>query len=248
MNIINKFQTEYKQEAGGKRFYTPKQYVGQFRRINKDAKKLYETQLLQGKSLDTIGFYEELKGEISKTLEHGTPPEFSALFKETNSQYAELAKLDKFENFMGNITKDGLIDSTKLQNVMRSPTKSKALQRQIGKEGYSRLRLISQDLAKTQDKIHLIEDFGLTEMVKSGAVTKLLSKLGLKGLLPVQAGKKASEVAYGYFLLSPKGSRDFSNLLKAVQSGSKKSIETYLKRLDKNALEHESNEDSEYLD
>lgn len=233
LGLVDKFENKFGELEGGLRFYSPREYVKQYRNLNKDAKKLYETKLLEGEQLETIGFYEGLKNEIAKTLETGTPESFSNLFKETNRAYSELANLNKFENVMANVTKDGILDSSKLSTIFKSPKKNRMLRRQLGNEQFQKLRDISNDLSKVKDKLSLVDKFGLKDVIKSGATYGVLKMLGVPFAKPLQLVKKGSEIAYGKYLLSPKGSRDIQNFLKAVQSGSEKAIKTYLRRLDK---------------
>lgn len=239
LGLISKFRDKYG-EIGGKRFYTPDEYVKQYRNINQDAKTLYERAYIEGKKKDVREFYRGLNDEIGKTLESGTPESFSNLFKETNAQYHELQKLNAFEGIMENVITNGVIDAKKFGNIFKSPSKSKLLRKQVGPKSFEQMRLISNDLEKVKDKLGLLDEFGAARMIKSVAVGGLLKglKLGKIGI-PLQAGKKASDIAYGYFLLNPQGQRDFRNFLKALESGSKKATERYLKTMDKHALEEE---------
>lgn len=243
LGLIDKFENKFGELPGGVRFYKPREYVKQYRNINKDAEKLYETQLLEGKQLETIGFYEGLKNEIVNTFETGTPESFSNLFKETNKAYSELANLNKFENVMANVTKEGVLDSSKLSSIFKSPKKNRMLRRQLGEEQFQKLRDISTDLSKVKDKLKLVDNFGLKDVIKSGATYGVLKMLGIPLAKPLQLAKKGTELLYGKYLLSPKGSRDVKNFLKAIQSGSEKSIKTYLRRLDKSVSESVDTED-----
>lgn len=239
LNLVSKYKKQYGTE-GGSRFYSPEKYVRQFRKINEDAKSLYERAFIEGKKGKTRQFYRGLNKEIEKTLENGTPQEFSNLFKETNSKFAELQRLESFENILQDITKDGIVDATKFKNIFTSRSKSKALRKQLGNEAYEKTRLIANDLYKVKDKLGLINEMNLQSLVKSGSLSVLLSKLGLlKTAVPLQAAKNIGELLYGSYLLKPKGSREFGNFLKALQSGSKKSIETYLRRLDNYASQED---------
>jgi len=237
LELVEKYRKKYGQPIGATRFYSPKEYVSQFRNINKDAKKLYETKLLTGEQKETIGFYEGLKKEITKTLEEGTPKSFSDLFKEANKDFAELSNISSFENIMDSISSKGIIDSSKLNRKLSSPKFSKMLRRQLGPEGFDRLKALSNDLTKVKDKLTLVEEVGVKDIVKSAATYKVLSLLGIPFAKAGQIGKKGTEIAYGYMLLNPKGYRDTTNLLKAIQSGSKKAIQFYLRRLDKHISE-----------
>jgi len=241
LGLISKFKDKFGESVGGKRFFTPQEYVSQFRKINQDAKSLYERAFIEGKKGQVRQFYGGLNKEIGKTLENGTPESFSKLFKETNAQYSELQKLNSFEEIIEKVTSKGVLDAKKFSNIFKSPSKSKVLRKQVGPKSFEQMRIISRDLEKVQDKLGLLKEIGVTDIVKSAAVGGLLTKLGLgKVGIPLQAGKKVSELGYGYFLLNPKGQRDFRNFLKSLQSGNKKAVERYLKTMDKHALEEES--------
>jgi hypothetical protein len=246
LKLVEKYQKSYGQTEGGLRFYSPQEYLKQFRNINKDAKKLYETKLLQGEQRETIGFYEGLKKEISKTFELGTPKEFSDLFKATNKEFSELSNINRFETVMEGVTSNGVIDASKLSKKISSQKGSRLLRRQLGKEGFDHLKAISDDLVKVKDKLKLVDELGLGSLVKSAVAAGVLSKLGVPFAKTAQGGKKLLELGQGYMLMNPRGFRDTQNFLKALQSGSKKSIQTYLRRLDKHALEYQKENPSVY--
>lgn len=239
LGLINKYRKRYG-EFNGKRFYSPKEYVKQYRKINEDATSLYERAYLEGKKRKVRDFYRGLNKEIENTLEAGTPKDFSNLFKETNAQYHELKNLTSFENLLENVTKDGILDSNKLKNIFKSPAKSKRLRKMLGKDSYDQLRLISDDLGRVKDKVDLLNELNLKEVVKSSTLTALLAKLGVaKAALPLLGAKKGGELMYGYFLLNPKGQRDFKNFLRALESGNRKAVQRYLVTMDKQALQLE---------
>jgi hypothetical protein len=239
LKLVDTYRKQFGTSSGGSRFYSPKQYVDQYRKVNKDAKTLYETSLAKGKRTDTRKFYEGVNDSIEKTLVDGTPKEFSELFKQTNAEYSQVQKLQGFENTLSGVMENGVIDSKKLRNIFRSPSKSKALRGQIGSEGFDRLRLISNDLSKVQSKLGLVKEMGLMDLVKSGSSGLFLNKIGMGFAIPFQVGKKISDVAVGEYLLSDKGYRDWASFYKALQSGSKKSVEASIRNLDKSFSEYE---------
>ena len=239
LGLVSKYKEKYDRFTS-KRFYTPSEYVKQYRNINSDSRVLYERAWIEGKKGSVRKFYGELNNEFEKTIEIGTPKSFSNLFKESNAKYSELQKLNSFESILEKVTSDGVIDAKKFNNIFKSPEKSKLLRKQVGSESFEQMRLISKDLSKVKDKLGLIDEMGGLSMVKSLAVGGLLKKMKLGPIgIPIQAGKTVADLSYGYFLLNPKGQRDYRNFLKAVESGNKKAIERYLKTMDKHALEEE---------
>jgi len=239
LKLINKYRSRFGELEGGIRFYTPSQYTKQFRNINKDLTNLYQTKFVHGERLDTMRFYEGLKGKITNILEEGTPKAFSNLFKETNKEFSQLSRINRFNQIMEKITDNGIINSNKLNNYISNPRKANVLRKQIGQEGFDKLKLISKDLSKVQNKLKLIEELGLGSAIKSGMTMKVLSMLKIPIGVPVHLTTKGAQLVRGYMLTSPQGARDVSNLLKAMQSGSEKSIRTYLLKMDENAKKYE---------
>jgi len=241
LKLVDKYKEKFGELQGGTRFYTPSQYLKQFRNINKDLNNLYQTKFVHGERLDTMRFYEGLKGEITKTLEEGTPESFTNLFKEANKDFSQVSRIERFDKIMESVTDNGIINANKLNSYISNPKKANVLQKQIGKQGFDKLRLISKDLSKVQNKLKLVGELGLPEIIKSSLTYGALSWLGVpKGIMRVAAGgKKLAELGRGYMLTSPQGARDVSNFLKAVQSGSKKAIRSYLLKMDRNAKKHE---------
>jgi hypothetical protein len=241
LKLTNKFRNEYGATEGGSRFYTPFEYVKQFRNINEDLKPIYQTKFVHGERLPTMKFYEGLKDSITKTIESGTPKAYANLFKETNKEFSQLSRINRFNTIMEKISPNGIIDSKKLNSYITVPSKANILRKQIGREGFERLRLISNDLSKVQNKLKLVGEIGIPELVKSSLIYGALRSIGIpigvgKG---IAVGKKLTELGRGYILTSPQGARDVSNFLKAVQSGSKKSMRTYLLKMDENAKKYE---------
>ena len=222
-----------------KRYYTPREYIQQYRNINADTKKLHATKWLEGEQKETRVFYRGLKDSISETIESDTPEYFSKLFKETNAEYHQLSKLNSFEATMERLTEKGTLDSKKLENIFKSDKQSSILKKQLGEEGHERLRAISKDLSKVKDKLNIVKELGIGDVVKSSLTYAITGMLGIPYAHQIQIGKKTIELARGYMLMNPKGFRDVKNLLKAIQSGSKKVIRKYLLELDKNAQEFE---------
>lgn len=239
LKLTNKYRNKFGELEGGTRFFTPAQYTKQFRNINKDLTNLYQTKFVHGERLDTMRFYEGLKDKITKTLEEGTPKPFSNLFKETNKDFSQSSRIDRFNQIMEKITDNGIINSKKLNNYMTTPRKANVLRKQIGQEGFDKLKLISKDLNKVQNKLNLIEELNLGSAIKSGMTMKILSMLKIPIGVPVHLTTKGAQLVRGYMLTSPQGARDITNLLKAMQSGSEKSIRTYLLKLDENAKKYE---------
>ena len=240
LKLVNKYREKFGEFEGGKRLYTPSQYVKQFRNINKDLTNLYQTKFVHGERLDTMRFYEGLKDKITKTLEQGTPEAFSNLFKETNKEFSQLSRIDRFNQIMEQVTSEtGIINANKLQNYITDPRKANILRKQIGKEGFDKLRLISNDLSKVQNKLKLVEELNLGSAIKSGLAMKVFAMLKLPVVAPVVLSTKGAQVARGYMLTSPQGTRDVTNLLKAIHSGNKKAIRSYVLKLDENAKKYE---------
>jgi len=240
LKLISKYRNRFGELEGATRFYTPSQYVKQFRNINKDLTNLYQTKFVHGERLDTMRFYEGLKDNITKTLEQGTPEAFTNLFKETNKEFSQLSRIERFNQIMENVTSEkGVIEATKLRNYVNNPKKANILRKQIGKEGFDKLRLISNDLSKVQNKLKLVEELDLGSALKSGLALKVLTSLKIPVLGGVHLTQKGTQIARGYMLTSPQGTRDVLNFLRAIQSGNKKAIRSYALRLDENAQKYE---------
>jgi len=241
LSLIDKYKGKFGELEGGTRMYTPSQYVKQFRNINKDLNNLYQTKFVHGERLDTMRFYEGLKDKITKTLEEGTPPSFTKLFKETNKDFSQLSRIDRFDKIMETVTDNGVISANKLNNYVTNPKKANILRKQIGQEGFDRLKLISKDLSKVKNKLKLVGEIGIPDLVKSSLTYGILRTLGVPSGITkgITVGKKLGELGRGYLLTSPQGARDVSNFLKAVQSGSKNSMRTYLLKMDRNAKKYE---------
>ena len=239
LNLVNKYKSKYGITEGGTRFYTPGQYVKQFRNINKDLNRLYQTKFVHGERLETMGFYEGLKDKIEKTIEEGTPTAYSKLFKESNKEFSQLKRLERFEGIFESITADGVIDPKKLNNYVTSSRKANILRKQIGEEGFNKIKLISKDLSLVQNKLKLVGELGVGDLVKSATTFGVMKFLGVPFAKTAQITNKVTQLGRGYLLTSPQGARDVSNFLKAVKSGSKKAATRYLLKLDKNIQKYE---------
>jgi hypothetical protein len=234
---IDEFLKHYDTSQGGTRFYPAKTLIDQFRDINKDMSKIYETNLVFGKRPETIKFYEGLKDSIEKTFENQAPKEFSDLFKFSNKQYSEARKLENFEKLMEQLETDGSLDIKKLSKFMKNERKSRGLKRQIGEDAYQRMQSIGSDLEKAQKNLKLIEKVGTSDVVKSMIVGGALKLLGIPLVLPYKVSKGAVQFARGYMLTSPQGTRDVKNFLRASRSGNIKAIENTLINFDNHAKE-----------
>lgn len=232
---IDEFLKHYDTSKGGTRFYTAKTLVNQFRDINKDMSKIYETNLVFGKRPETIKFYEGLKDSIEKTFENQAPKKFSDLFKLSNKQYSEARKLENFEKIMDQLETEGSLDIKKFSKFMESERKSRGLKRQIGGKAFQRLKDIGSDLEKAQKNMKLIDKVGSSDVVKSMVVGGALKLLGIPLVLPYKISKGALQFVRGYVLTSPQGKSDVSNFLKAIRSGSEKAMISALERYDMNA-------------
>jgi hypothetical protein len=232
---IDEFLKHYDVSPGGTRFYPAKTLVDQFRDINKDMSKIYETNLVFGKRPETIKFYEGLKDAIEKTFENQAPKEFSDLFKFSNKQYSEARKLENFEKLMEQLETEGGLDIKKFSKFMKSERKSRGLKRQIGEDAYQRMKSIGSDLEKAQKNLKLIEKVGASDVAKSMIVGSALKFLGVPLVLPYKVGKTGLQFIRGYLLTSPQGTSDIKNFLKAVRSGSAKAMETTLLNFDNHA-------------
>jgi len=240
LKLINKFKKNYGVSEGTTRFYSPDKYLRQFRNLNKDLKNLYQTKFVHGERRDTMKFYEGLKDAIEETFSQGAPQEFSNLFKEANKEFSQIKRLEKFDEIMGKVSTDkGTLDTKKLDKFVKDNKKANILRSQIGEEGFNKLRLISNDLSKAKNKLDLIQEFGFKDIIKSGLAQGVLSYLGFPIKLPLATTKKALELGRGYILSSPQGSRDVSNLLKALRAGNKKAVRASLMRMNRNASDYE---------
>jgi hypothetical protein len=215
--------------------------VKQFRNINKDLTTLYQTKFVHGERLETMRFYEGLKENITKTLKDGTPESFVNLFKETNKGFSQLSRIDRFNSIMEKVTTNGVIDAKMFNKYITDPKKANILRKQIGQEGFDRLKLISNDLSKVQNNLKLVGELGVSDLVSSATTYGILRFFGIPSIVTkgIATGKKIVELGRGYLLTSPQGARDVRNFLKAVQSGQKKAIRFYLLKMDENAKKYE---------
>jgi hypothetical protein len=239
LKVIEKYRKAYQVSPSGTRMYTPDQYLQQFRNINKDLNSLYQTKFVHGERLDTMKFYEGLKGKITETFEKSTPKEFADLFKETNKDFSQLNRLERFNQIMEKITENGIIDAKKLNSYITDTKKANILRKQIGNDGFEKLKLISNDLSKVQNKLKLVEEIGVKDIVKSALTLKILTSLKVPFGPAVQATKKGMELARGYILTSPQGTRDVQNFLRSVHSGNKKAILNSVRQMDEHVQKYE---------
>jgi len=240
IKLVNKYSSKFGELEGGKRFYTPKEYLDQFRNINDDIKSLYQTKFVYGDRLPTMRFYEGLKDSIAKTFESNAPKEFSDLFKETNKEYSSLKKLDKFNEIINSFSnEEGSLIPKKLDSYLSTPRKLKVLQKQVGEEGIQKLKTISKDLNKAAKNLDLIEENKLSSLVTSHLGVGILKWLGIPLVVPLKVGKNLIEYSRGYALTRPQAQKDVQNLLKAVRSGSLKATKSMLIKLDEHAQKYE---------
>ena len=245
LKLIQEYKSAFGETEGGVRFYKPKEYLNQFRNINKDAKKLFETEFVHGKRLDTMNFYEGLKDSIEKTFEGNTPKEFSNLFKETNQEFSQLKRLEEFETIMENVSKDGILDPSKLETYIKNPKKANVLRKQIGKEGFEQMKEISKDLSKAKKNLGLIEEKGLLGIVKSPStyLAPALQAFGMTKTAGLSLAPQIIKRIRGWYLTNPAGKKITTNLLKAVRTGNEKAIGKQLILFNDKLRELEKEED-----
>lgn len=240
LKLAEKFRKRYGELPGGKRFYSAEDNLDQFRRINKDLKKLYQTKFVHGESLDTMHFYEGLKNAIKQTFDTYAPKEFSNLFKETNKDFSSITKLNKFDLLMQSVSDEkGALVPSKLDKFIKNSKKQDLLRQQIGVQGLEDLKDISQDLSKAEKNLGLLKSPSFTDILSTHTANALLNFLSIPIVAPVKMTKEALEYARGFMLTRPQGKKDVVNLLRAIRSGKEKVIKASLLKLDEDARQYE---------
>lgn len=223
LKLVDKFGEKF----GGKNAYLAKDYLNQYRNINKDIKSLYETKFVHGERLETMKFFEGLKNSMAKTLEEGTPKGFAELFNETNKEFSSIKKLEKFENIMASVqSSDGRLNPDKLNRFLSNNKKSNVLRKQIGDDGFNKIKAISDDLYKTKDKMKLFETEKF-DFIKNEAGATILKYLGFPfagKIAGALLGKESIARIRGFMLTSTQGAGKISNFLKAIRSQNPKMI------------------------
>jgi len=106
------------------------------------------------------------------------------------------------------------------------------------------MKAISKDLMLAKEKMGLIKEIGPGSLVKAALTGHVLKFLGMGFGKTALLGKEAIGLARGYMLSSPKAQRDVTNFLKAVRSGSKRSMKLFLIKLDDGIREYEKSNQS----
>lgn len=237
---IDQYNAKFGVTEGGTHFYSPKKYIKLFRSINEDLNDIYETSLAFGKRSRLRDFNEGLKGSIVKTFEEHAPKEFSDAFKYSNEQYSQSKRLKQFEKMMSLTETNEIFDPKKFVKTISNSKKANQLKKTIGKEGFEKMKLIAKDLQKAEKNIKLVKPWKLTPL--SSLIHGVAALLGFKVPLGIKITKELLEMARGYMYLSPQGSRDVSNFLKAIRSGNELAIKNSLIRLNSNAQQFEQQE------
>lgn len=238
LKLVDKYKDKFKTEAG--RAYKTTEYVDQFRNINRDIKKLYQQRFIHGEQQDTMKFYEGLKDSIENVFENKAPSEFTRAFKAANKEFSQLQRLDQFEEIMKNISDNGLLNPKKLNTYLKTQKRINYLKNAIGKDGYQRLKNISQDVSRIQNKLDLVKTMDLGELVNSTGTIALLKYLKIPAAAGAKIAQKSLELARGRLLTSPQVYRDTSKFLNAIRQGNKKGIATTLIKLDQTMQKEDS--------
>jgi len=199
-----------------------KELVGQYRANNKASKSLIEKTLTEGTQSESLEMYQAANDAIAKEIaKHPNASNiFKTLFKQSNTNYAQLKKIDQYESIMkGAIDEKGIFEPKKLSRILQDSKKVRQLSKIVGSETVNGLRKMSSQLTQAQEALTKIDPLKLKDL---GVSAPLLAKyLGIPGGklvgVPIMI-KKGADIAYGYYLMRPESRKLLSGFIRALKS------------------------------
>jgi len=217
-----------------------KDLVDQYRKNNKELKKIYDEFLIHGKQTEKKNFLEGLNRAIAEEIEtsFNEYPTLKNSFKKANIEYRQKKQLDSLNEFLKASEVNGEFDADKFSKIINTKGGKRRITNALGKEEFQKFTNMAEDIKRAKKGLAQIKDLKLTGKLAGNAVLgSLLKYLGLGKLIPVKLGIETLNLARGTLMTKPQVQRNVRLLLKNISSGNKKAIIPLLEKIAKDLPE-----------